>query len=1130
MEMLRANGLIARVPFGIIGLCVATMAMLWTVLLIDADRSERAATDKARNDTSNLAMAFRENVRRTIGAIDQLMITIITENNESGSEYHIPTWIENSPVLRGISLQVAISGPDGVIVASTLGVARRNDVSDREAFRYHLNPSASQPYISAPIIGRSTGQLSIQITRRITRTDGSFGGTIDVAIDPFYFSQFFDEVGLGPNGVVDLVGRDGIVRARRALNNRNIGQNVGDTPLFKRMLVSSSGSEIVRSKLDGITRVYGYSSVPDYPLVVAVGIAMNDVLAAANRRWVSNIAIGGGLTVIFVALSWFIARETNGRRQRELAAHIEEKVREHKLVLDSALNNMRDGGVFSGKAIVKRSHTGRHLFFLATVPVGIIALSALIAVGIPIPNVPAVLLLAVVYSGYRGGPFVGLANAGMQVLYAAIFFSEPHDYFSYDSQSLARVLVFVIVSPTTAALVGLLKHQADQYKQINENARWKAERAVEGYAEREQHFIAAVKSSNDAIVTESLDGVITGWNEAAEHLFGYTAQEALGKRTDIIVPVDLRHEGRAILVKIKNGEKVDHHETVRINKDGQRIDVSLGVSPVKSQTGVIIGAAKVARDIKVRKKAQEALLESEQMARAIVDTALDAFLQLDESGTIIGWSPKAETMFGWSGEEVVGQKVRDLIVPTVNRDAHSERIAQFVRDAENGSPGRRYESTSLRRDGTEIKTEVSLTALRRRDGYIINAFLRDVTERAAAEEQLKQAQKMESVGQLTGGIAHDFNNMLTAITGTIDILADAVADNPRLAAIAGLISEAADRGAELTSHLLAFARKQPLQPGKTDLNALMIDSVKLLRPALGARIEIEAILKPDVWPALVDPSQLSSGLMNLAINARDAMPNGGKLTLETSNVVLDQDYARNNADVQSGDYVLIAVSDTGGGIPEAIREKIFEPFFTTKDVGKGTGLGLSMVYGFVKQSNGHIKVYSEERHGTTFKIYLPRASAHADRIAAPSSDSHVEGGTETILVVEDDAIVRTAAITQLQSLGYETLSATNAAEALAIADGGAQFDLLFTDVIMPGKINGRQLAEEMAKRRSPLKVLFTSGYTEDAIIHHGRLDPGVLLLAKPYRKLELARMLRTALDAANALPVQDAEPLKSQAI
>ena len=660
--------------------------------------------------------------------------------------------------------------------------------------------------------------------------------------------------------------------------------------------------------------------------------------------------------------------------------------------------------------------------------------------------------------------------------------------------------------------------------------RKRAEAAIREYAEREQLFIAAVESSNDAIVTKNLDGVITGWNQAAERLFGFTSQEAIGKRIDIIVPGELRDEVQGILAKIKSGEKVDHHETVRVHKDGQRIDVSLSVSPVKSQSGVIIGAAKVARDIGARKLAQAALLESEQMARAIIDTALDAFIQLDDSGTVIGWSPKAEDMFGWSSQEIIGQQLSSFIIPIENRDAHSERIAQFLRGADNGILGRRYESPSLRRDGTEFESEVSLTALRRRDGYIINGFIRDITEQVAAEERFRQTQKMESVGQLTGGIAHDFNNMLTVITGTIDILGDAVADKPQLSAIAKLISEAADRGAELTGHLLAFARKQPLQPRETDINVLMVSAEKLLRPTLGEHIEIETSLNRDVWSALVDPSQLSSALLNLAINARDAMPNRGKLMLETNNAVLDQAYAKTNADVHPGDYVLIAVSDTGDGIPIAIRDRIFEPFFTTKAVGKGTGLGLSMVYGFVKQSGGHIKVYSEEGHGTTFKIYLPRAGTEAEPVTVSSTVSQIEGGNETILIVEDDTLVRTSVTAQIQSLGYQTLSAANAAEALAIVDGGSQFDLLFTDVIMPGKMNGRQLAEEMVNRRMSLKVLFTSGYTENAIIHHGRLDPGVLLLAKPYRKQELARMLRRALGGAETQSSRIRQPQKSQAI
>jgi signal transduction histidine kinase/ActR/RegA family two-component response regulator len=388
---------------------------------------------------------------------------------------------------------------------------------------------------------------------------------------------------------------------------------------------------------------------------------------------------------------------------------------------------------------------------------------------------------------------------------------------------------------------------------------------------------------------------------------------------------------------------------------------------------------------------------------------------------------------------------------------------------------------------------------------------RDVTEARETERQLQQAQKMEAVGQLTGGIAHDFNNILTVITGTIEIIAEGVADRPDLAAVAGMIDEAATRGGDLTQRLLAFARRQPLQPAEIDINALLVETVKLLRPTLGEQVEIETMLAGDLNAAMVDPNQLTSALINLSLNARDAMPGGGKLMLETMNVHLDENYAKANRDAQPGAYVLVAISDTGEGISADIRDRVFEPFFTTKDVGRGTGLGLSMVYGFIKQSGGHIKIYSEVGHGTTIKLYLPQAAGEAQALQAATA-AMIEGGYETVLAVEDDALVRNYVVAQLRSLGYHVLTAANAAEALRIIDRGEKIDLLFTDVIMPGGMNGRQLSDEAVKRSPSLKVLFTSGYTENAIVHHGRLDPGVLLLAKPYRKADLARMIRQALN------------------
>ncbi|WP_065754044.1 ATP-binding protein [Bradyrhizobium paxllaeri] len=392
------------------------------------------------------------------------------------------------------------------------------------------------------------------------------------------------------------------------------------------------------------------------------------------------------------------------------------------------------------------------------------------------------------------------------------------------------------------------------------------------------------------------------------------------------------------------------------------------------------------------------------------------------------------------------------------------------------------------------------------------AMVKRFEEKEATESKIQQAQRMEAIGQLTGGVAHDFNNILTVITGTIEILSDAVKDRPHLVQITNLISGAAARGAELTKHLLAFSRRQPLQPRNTDVNALVIDAAGLLRPTLGEHIEIESMLAHDSAPALIDPSQLSTAILNLALNARDAMPNGGKLTLETKNVALDENYARLNSEVRPGNYVMIAVSDTGDGIPSNLLEKVFEPFFTTKEVGKGSGLGLSMVYGFVKQSNGHIKIYSEEGHGTTVKLYLPHATGGGPEEPAGETGGYAgEHSDQSILIVEDDPLVREYVVAQITRFGFRTLAAGNAAEALAIIDGPERIDLLFTDVMLPGGVNGRQLATEGIKRRPELKVLYTSGYAENALIHHGRLDAGVLLLPKPYVSADLARMLLTAL-------------------
>jgi PAS domain S-box-containing protein len=623
--------------------------------------------------------------------------------------------------------------------------------------------------------------------------------------------------------------------------------------------------------------------------------------------------------------------------------------------------------------------------------------------------------------------------------------------------------------------------------------------------ERERLFSAVVESSNDAIITKTLDGTITGWNRAAERLFGFTAAEAVGKPIDIIVPPDRRAEVDDILSRIGQGERIEEHETTRLRKDGRHVDVSLSISPIRSAAGEIVGASKNARDITDSKRTRVALSQEIEERRRIFETSQDLILVTDTAGNFVQVSPSSMSIIGYLPVEMIGHSAIEFIHPDDLENTRNE-----MRSARRGRQMRNFETRYVHKDGHAV----TLTWMGTWSEPVRRHFFigRDLTEKMAAEAQIRQAQKMDAVGQLTGGVAHDFNNILTVITGTIGILSDAVADKPELAAVTKLIDEAADRGANLTKHLLAFARKQPLQPREIDVNALVLETAKLLHPTLGEHIQITPLLAADAWTAMVDPNQLSTAILNLALNARDAMPNGGKLALETANVYLDEAYAAMHSEVTVGSHVMIAVSDTGTGIAAADLERVFDPFFTTKEIGKGTGLGLSMVFGFVKQSGGHIKIYSEQGHGTTVKIYLPRATGLAQTAAeAAMASVQVDGGHETILVVEDDVMVRKYVITQIESLGYTTLDAANAAEALALIDANPTIDLLFTDVIMPGAMNGRLLADEAQRRRPALKILYTSGYTENAIVHHGRLDSGVLLLAKPYRKSELARMIRMAL-------------------
>jgi PAS domain S-box-containing protein len=551
---------------------------------------------------------------------------------------------------------------------------------------------------------------------------------------------------------------------------------------------------------------------------------------------------------------------------------------------------------------------------------------------------------------------------------------------------------------------------------------------------------------------------------------------------------------------------------VMVMRESQRAQVALKSTLLETTAEKHQLEAAVAERTQHLVDAHDELRLSVNVLQSTFHSMAEAVLVIDADGTVLLSNPAAERMLlhrtgmnlgnlralseVYHGDGVTPMKADELPSVRVLRGEHFEELEMIVRPHSDNSPRHLMISGRPMRDG---------------QGGISGAVLvyHDATTSRETERLLHQSQKLDAIGQLTGGVAHDFNNMLTVISGNTETLVASLKQQPELQRVARLIDDAAERCAELIQHLLAFARRQPLQPRNVDINGAITDIAKLLRPTLGEQIQIETVLEQGPMASHIDPSRLTNAVLNMAINARDAMPNGGKLLLETHRVVLDEAYAQANAEVRPGPYVMLAVSDTGTGMPQDVQEKAFEPFFTTKEVGKGSGLGLSMVYGFVKQSGGHIKIYSEEGHGTTIKLYLPPGEGATE--LAPAATVQAEGGAETIFVVEDDSLVRNFVTAQLQSLGYNTVAAADSRAALQLIEAGQAFDLLFTDVVIPGGMSGRELADKVAALRPGLKVLYTSGYTDNAIVHHGKLDDGVLLLTKPYRRNQLAEMIRKAL-------------------
>ncbi len=617
------------------------------------------------------------------------------------------------------------------------------------------------------------------------------------------------------------------------------------------------------------------------------------------------------------------------------------------------------------------------------------------------------------------------------------------------------------------------------------------------------------EGTTDAVFVKDLQGRYLMINSAGGRFLGRRTEDVIGRNdAELFTP----EEGRAIMKRdrevVESGTMQPYEESA--TSGGAARTYLSNKGPFRGPNGEVVGLLGICRDITDRKRTEEEIQRSAQKLRIHVEHTPLAVIEWDLEFRVASWNPAAERIFGYSRAEAMGQHASFTVHPHFR-----EHVDRVWRDLLPQKGGARSTNDNTTKDGRTISCEWYNTPLVDDSGRVLGvaSLVQDVTERVVLEDRLRQSQKMEAVGRLAGGVAHDFNNLLTVILGYTQLLMDGLPAGSRLADGTAQIKSAADRAAGITRQLLAFSRKQVRSPRLIDLNNVMLNLDTMLRRLIGEDIEVLTVPAADLGTVKADPGQIEQVLMNLALNARDAMPNGGRLTLETANIRLDDAYAHEHQPVEPGRYVMPAVSDTGVGMSPETLAHIFEPFYTTKEPGKGTGLGLSTVYGVVKASGGYVWVYSELGQGTTFKIYLPRVDQPAQLLSPENPPAGIHRGTETILLVEDDPQLNQLASSVLTHCGYKVLAAANPQEGLALCRSHPQeIHLLVTDVVMP-KMNGRQLAEQVACIRPSVKLLYVSGYTSNAIVHYGVLDDGLWFLPKPFSLAALVAKVREVLDA-----------------
>ncbi len=963
-----------HLPHQLLLMLAIILPLLWGIIALDLNSRRDLSRANSERHVGNLVMAISEEVRASVTAIDHSLLSLRDEWLRGGEPFEQAVRRWTSRLEREMVSQIAILDTQGILQYSSLHPAMKGtDLSDREHYRIHRSSSEDRLFVSKPLLGRVSGVRSVQLTRPLLDQAGKFYGVIVLSVQPEFFARFYHSLKLDEGTIIMLARQSGEILAKSPENQDAIGKHVEDLGYRFNLDDSIGVTASSRNELDE-GDMYGWRLLPQGELMVSLKqplrVLMSDYLQHRNIM----LAGGAGISLL-LALVCYILLVNWRERARATSRILQSEVR-MKYALQGAGDTVWDWNLQTDAM----SFSNQWVSML----------------------------------GYTDTDAPKRRSEWEKLVH-------PDD-----------------VGQTRAALLAHLEDDATPY--------------------RSEHRMRARNGSwvwileRGAAVTRTPEG---------------RPLRMVGTHTDI--------------TQTKQSEAALHQSLEQIAMDRQRM-------------------------------------------RSILENSYDAFLGLDDQGRISEWNQQAEHTFGWTAQEAMGKTLVELIIPPARRPDYDKIVSRIRQGKQAALKGHRFEFTALHKNGREIPIELALAIMPARDGLNAHAFIRDISDRLEAERKEQQrmhsleearsalfhAQKLEAVGKLTGGVAHDFNNMLQIISGNLQLLQLEFSNNEMAASRLQSAVKAVSRGAKLSSQLLAFARRQPLQPVVVNINRMIIGMHDLLRQALPESIEIGINATGDARAVLIDPHQLENVLINLAINASHAMKGKGQLTIAVSDVTVSPELMSLHPNLAVGEYVKLTVSDNGAGMTEEVRQRAFEPFFTTKPEGEGTGLGLSMAYGFVRQSGGHIQIDSEMGKGTSIAIYMPRVSIAEIPVLAREENPLAPQG-DLILVVEDDLEVQSATVSILKALGYEVRKADNAKQALEIIEQDAGIDLLFTDVVMPGAMNGPELADKAREIRSDLSVLFTSGYTREAVGVQNILKPDINLLQKPYHYQQLAVKLRQML-------------------